>query len=42
MSTVDVAAFDAADTSSHDGFVRDLVERHGDLDVVILAFGQLG
>jgi decaprenylphospho-beta-D-erythro-pentofuranosid-2-ulose 2-reductase len=38
---VDVVAFDAAETSSHDRFVRDLVERHGDLDVVILAFGQL-
>jgi decaprenylphospho-beta-D-erythro-pentofuranosid-2-ulose 2-reductase len=38
---VDAVAFDAADTASHERFVRDLVERHGDLDVVIVAFGQL-
>ncbi len=39
--TVDVVAFDATDSASHEAFVRDLVERHGDLDVVILAFGRL-
>lgn len=39
--TIDAVAFDAADTATHEAFVRDLVERHGDLDVVILAFGQL-
>ncbi|MBA3287590.1 MAG: decaprenylphospho-beta-D-erythro-pentofuranosid-2-ulose 2-reductase [Acidimicrobiia bacterium] len=39
--TVDVVAFDAADTASHAGFVQDLVARHGDLDVVVVAFGQL-
>ncbi len=40
---VDVEAvhFDAADPASHDQLVRDLTERHGDLDVVVLAFGQL-
>lgn len=38
---VDAVAFDAAATDSHEAFVRDLVARHGDLDVVILAFGQL-
>lgn len=38
---VETVAFDAADTASHEAFVRDLVERHGDLDVVIIAFGQL-
>jgi decaprenylphospho-beta-D-erythro-pentofuranosid-2-ulose 2-reductase len=39
--SVDAVRFDAADTASHDDFVRDLVARHGDLDVVIVAFGQL-
>ncbi len=40
---VDVEAvhFDAADPASHEQLVRDLTERHGDLDVVVLAFGQL-
>lgn len=33
--------FDAADTSAHEEFVRRLVAEHGDLDVVILAFGQM-
>ena len=40
--TVDVVSFDAADTAGHERFVRDLAERHGDLDVVIVAFGVLG
>ena len=40
--TVDVARFDAAETSGHEGFVRDVAARHGDLDVVIVAFGVLG
>ncbi len=40
--TVDVASFDAADTASHEQFVASAVERHGDLDVVVLAFGVLG
>ena len=40
--TVDTVRFDAADTAAHEAFVRDLAERHGDLDVVIVAFGQLG
>jgi decaprenylphospho-beta-D-erythro-pentofuranosid-2-ulose 2-reductase len=39
---VDVVHFDAADTAGHEGFVADLVARHGDLDVVIVAFGVLG
>jgi len=34
--------FEATDESSHVGFVTSLVDRTGDLDVVILAFGQLG
>lgn len=39
---VSVVAFDAADTDSHEGVIGDIVEAHGDLDVVVLAFGQLG
>ena len=34
--------FDADDTASHPGFVDELAERFGDLDVVVLAFGVLG
>jgi decaprenylphospho-beta-D-erythro-pentofuranosid-2-ulose 2-reductase len=40
--TVDVVQFDAADTASHEGLVRELAARHADLDVVIVAFGVLG
>jgi decaprenylphospho-beta-D-erythro-pentofuranosid-2-ulose 2-reductase len=40
--TVDVVPFDAADTAGHERFVRELAARHGDLDVVIVAFGVLG
>jgi decaprenylphospho-beta-D-erythro-pentofuranosid-2-ulose 2-reductase len=39
--TIDTVAFDAADPASHEAFVRGLVARHGDLDVVVLAFGVL-
>lgn len=39
---VDVVRFDATDTASHVALVDDLVARHGDLDVVVLAAGQLG
>ena len=35
-------AFDAADTADHAALVERLVAAHGDLDVVIVAFGQLG
>lgn len=34
--------FDAADTETHDAFVRKLAAEHGDIDVVVLAFGVLG
>lgn len=34
--------FDATDTESHEAFARRLAVEHGDLDVVILAFGVLG
>lgn len=37
-----VVEFDATDTASHNGFVRDLAARVGDLDVVVQAFGRLG
>ncbi|MEX1105149.1 MAG: decaprenylphospho-beta-D-erythro-pentofuranosid-2-ulose 2-reductase [Ilumatobacteraceae bacterium] len=40
--TVDVVHFDGADTASHEAFVREVTAAHGDLDVVIVAFGQLG
>jgi decaprenylphospho-beta-D-erythro-pentofuranosid-2-ulose 2-reductase len=40
--TVDVVRFDALDVRSHQKLIDDLVSRHGDLDVVIVAFGQLG
>ena len=34
--------FDAAATDTHDPFIRGLAADHGDLDVVIVAFGRLG
>ncbi|MFZ9016918.1 MAG: decaprenylphospho-beta-D-erythro-pentofuranosid-2-ulose 2-reductase [Ilumatobacteraceae bacterium] len=39
---VDVRRFDAADVSSHESFVRAVVEEHGDIDIAIVAFGLLG
>jgi decaprenylphospho-beta-D-erythro-pentofuranosid-2-ulose 2-reductase len=36
------AAFDAADTATHQTLVDRLSADHGDLDVVVVAFGQLG
>lgn len=39
---VHVVRFDAADTAQHEQLMADLVDAHGDLDVVVLAFGQLG
>jgi decaprenylphospho-beta-D-erythro-pentofuranosid-2-ulose 2-reductase len=39
---VECLAFDAEDTASHEGFVKDVAGRFGDLDAVILAFGALG
>lgn len=41
-TTVDVTAFDALDTASHEAFVDDVFSRHGDFDLVVLAFGILG
>jgi decaprenylphospho-beta-D-erythro-pentofuranosid-2-ulose 2-reductase len=34
--------FDATDFDSHDRFVADVFDAHGDVDVVVLAFGRLG
>ncbi len=39
---VEVVAFDAEDTASHEGFVADVFARHPDIDAVLLAFGVLG
>lgn len=37
-----VVHFDAAETASHERVIAEIVAAHGDLDVVVLAFGQLG
>ena len=39
---VECMAFDATDTDHHEGFVKDVIGRVGDLDVAVLAFGVLG
>ncbi len=39
---VDVVEFDALDSAAHAPLIRSIVDRHGDLDVVIMAFGVLG
>lgn len=36
------ARFDADDAESHPAFLTGVVEQHGDLDVVVVAFGVLG
>src|SRR3954452_3832823 len=41
-TTVDALAFDALDTASHGAVIDDAFTRHGDVDVVLLAFGVLG
>jgi decaprenylphospho-beta-D-erythro-pentofuranosid-2-ulose 2-reductase len=41
-TSVEVAPFDALAYTTHDGFVRDVFARHGDFDVVLVAFGVLG
>ncbi|WP_040492980.1 SDR family NAD(P)-dependent oxidoreductase [Ilumatobacter nonamiensis] len=40
--TVHCVAFDAIDHHTHEEFVAKVVAEHGDLDVVVQAFGQLG
>jgi decaprenylphospho-beta-D-erythro-pentofuranosid-2-ulose 2-reductase len=42
VPAVEAVPFDADAFASHAGFVDDLVEQVGDLDVVIMAFGVLG
>jgi len=37
-----VEYFDAADTETHDAFIRKLAADHGDIDLAIVAFGVLG
>jgi decaprenylphospho-beta-D-erythro-pentofuranosid-2-ulose 2-reductase len=34
--------FDADDLESHEGFVEQVFDRHGDIDLVLVAFGVLG
>jgi decaprenylphospho-beta-D-erythro-pentofuranosid-2-ulose 2-reductase len=41
-SQVETVRFDAADTGSHDGFVNDVFDRFGDIDLALVAFGVLG
>ena len=41
-AAVESVAFDALDPASHQGLVDDAFDRHGDIDMVILAFGVLG
>ena len=41
-TSVSVVSFDGLDFASHDGFVRDVFAGHGDVDLVLLAFGVLG
>ncbi|HWD08747.1 MAG TPA: decaprenylphospho-beta-D-erythro-pentofuranosid-2-ulose 2-reductase [Actinomycetota bacterium] len=40
--TVDTVAFDAIDTERHQTVVADVFARHGDIDLVLIAFGLLG
>ncbi|MCB0970011.1 MAG: SDR family NAD(P)-dependent oxidoreductase, partial [Acidimicrobiales bacterium] len=42
VAQVDVAAFDALDTDDHERVVDEIWAAHGDLDLVLLAFGVLG
>jgi decaprenylphospho-beta-D-erythro-pentofuranosid-2-ulose 2-reductase len=39
---VEVVHYDAADTGSHEKFISEVAGAHGDIDVAILAAGQLG
>ncbi|HKF00359.1 MAG TPA: SDR family NAD(P)-dependent oxidoreductase [Actinomycetes bacterium] len=41
-TTVDTVAFDADDLPGHEAFVTDVFERHGHIDLVLVAFGLLG
>jgi decaprenylphospho-beta-D-erythro-pentofuranosid-2-ulose 2-reductase len=39
---VEAVAFDADDTASHERVIGEAFDRHGDIDVVLVAFGVLG
>ena len=39
---VEMLPFEATDTASHQGLVDDVFGRHGDIDLVLFAFGTLG
>ncbi len=39
---VEAVHFDADDVGSHEAFARDVFTRHGDIDLVLVAFGVLG
>ena len=41
-ATVATVRFDADDVGSHDGVIGEIFERHGDVDVALVAFGALG
>lgn len=41
-TTVDVVPFDADETEGHRPLIDDVFDRHGDIDLVLLAFGVLG
>ena len=41
-TTVDIVAFDAADTETHEQLIDGIWADHPDLDAVLLAFGRLG
>jgi decaprenylphospho-beta-D-erythro-pentofuranosid-2-ulose 2-reductase len=41
-TTVEAVPFDALDTASHTKVIDEVFERHGDIDLVLLAFGVLG
>lgn len=41
-SDVEAVAFDADDPDSHERFVEEVFGRHGDIDLVLVAFGVLG
>jgi decaprenylphospho-beta-D-erythro-pentofuranosid-2-ulose 2-reductase len=42
VTTVDTVAFEATDTDSHQALVDGVFARHGDVDLVLVAFGALG
>lgn len=42
VSRVETVAFDAAGTDGHAAMVDSVFDRHGDVDLVLVAFGQLG